>query len=137
MNKPVYDLIIGVETMAKMNIVMDFARMEITIDQNKIPMRPNKSYLDSKALNNFHRDHLEPTSTKDSTRCTVEILDAKYEKANLAEIVQDNCSHLSSQQQNKMLKLLTKYEELFDGTLGDFKTDPIRLCLRKDTKPYH
>ena len=62
MNKPVYDLIIVVETMAKLNIVMDFAKMEITIDQNKIPMRPTKSFLDSKALNNFHRDHLEPTN---------------------------------------------------------------------------
>ena len=26
---------------------------------------------------------------------------------------------------------------MFDGTLGDFKTDPIKLNLRKDTKPYH
>ena len=103
MNKPVYDLIIGVETMAKMNIVMDFARMEITIDHNKIPMRSTKSFLNSKALNHFHRDHLEPSSTLESTKRTVEILDAKYEKANLAEIVQESCSHLSSQQRNKML----------------------------------
>ena len=116
---------------------MDFSKVEITIDHNKIPMRPTKSFLDSKALNNFHRDHLEPTSTKDSTRRTVEIFDAKYEKANLAEIVNKNCSHLSSQQRNKILRLLTKYEELFDGTLGDFKTDPISLKLRKDAKPYH
>ena len=66
MNKPVYDQIIGVETMARMNIVMDFTKMEITIDQNKIPMRPTKSLLDSKALDNFHRDQLEPTSTLES-----------------------------------------------------------------------
>ena len=36
-----------------------------------------------------------------------------------------------------MFRLLTKYEELFDGTLGDFKTDPVRLKLKKDAKPYH
>ena len=57
MNKPLYDLIIDVETMAKMNKVMDFAKMEVTLDQNKIPMRPTKSFLDSKAPDNFHRDH--------------------------------------------------------------------------------
>ena len=34
MNKPVYDLIIGVETMAKMGVVMDLVEMEISIDQN-------------------------------------------------------------------------------------------------------
>ena len=48
-------------------------------------------------------------------------------KANLAEIISDFCSHLSSQQQHKLLTLLTKYEELFDGTLGDFDTDPVSL----------
>ena len=136
-NKPVYDLIIGVETMAKMGIVMDFQQMKITIDHNTVPMRSTNSFLDSKALHNFHRDHLEPTSTKESTRHTVEILDAKYEKANLAEIVKEHCSHLSSQQSNKMLRLLTKYEELFDGTLGDFKTDPISLKLKENARPYH
>ena len=36
-----------------------------------------------------------------------------------------------------MLRLLIKYEELFDGTLSDFKTDPISLKLKKDAKPYH
>ena len=116
---------------------MDFQQMKITIDHNTVPMRSTNSFLDSKALNNFHRDHLEPTSTKDSTKRTVEILDVKYEKANLAEIVSKHCTHLSSQQHNKMFHLLTKYEELFDGTLGDFKTDPVRLRLKKDAKPYH
>ena len=137
MNKPVYDLIIGVESMTKMGVIMDFAEMQITIDHVSQPMRTLKSLLDSKALNNFHRDHLEPTATKEETKRTVEILDAKYEKANLAEIVSEYCAHLSSQQRAKMLLLLNKYEELFDGTLGDFNTDPVRLNLKKDAKPYH
>ena len=36
-----------------------------------------------------------------------------------------------------MLRLLANYEELFDGTLGDFKTDPVRLKMKKDAKSYH
>ena len=36
-----------------------------------------------------------------------------------------------------MLRLLVEYEELFDGTLGDFKTEPVSLKLKKDAKPYH
>ena len=47
----------------------------------------------------FQRKHLEPTSTQDATKRVVEILDAKYEKANLAEIINDSCGYLSSQQQ--------------------------------------
>ena len=137
MNKPIYDLIIGVETMAKMGVIMDFAEMQVTIDHNILPMKTLERFLDTNALNNFHRDHLEPTSTSQETKRTVEILDAKYEKANLAEIVSEHCAHLSTQQRNKMFRLLTKYEELFDGTLGDFKTDPVSLKLKKDAKPYH
>ena len=96
-----------------------------------------KSLKDTNSLNNFHRDHLEPMATREETKQTVEILDAKYEKANLAEIVSEYRGHLSSQQCHKMLQLLSKFKELFDGTLGDFKTDPVRLHLKKDAKPYH
>ena len=53
-------------------------------------MKKAKSLLDSKALNNFHRDHLEPISTASETKRTIEILDAKYEKANLTEIISKN-----------------------------------------------
>ena len=36
-----------------------------------------------------------------------------------------------------MLKLLQKYEEFFDGTLGDFQTDPVDFDLIPDAKAYH
>ena len=32
---------------------------------------------------------------------------------------------------------LTKYEELFDGTLGDFDTDPVKFNLQLGAKPYY
>ena len=35
------------------------------------------------------------------------------------------------------MRLLVKYEILFEGTFGDLKTDPISLQPRKDAKPYH
>ena len=40
-------------------------------------------------------------------------------------------------EQSRLLQLLTKYEELFDGTLGDFNTDPVKFNLRLAAKPYH
>ena len=137
MNKPVYDLIIGVETMAKLGIVLDFSKKSIIIDHIELPMKPLKSFKDSKLLNGFHRDHLEPKSTREATKRTIEILDAKYEKANLAEIVNEYCAHLHSRQQVQLLSVLREFEELFDGTLGDFDTDPVSLRLNKDAKPYH
>ncbi len=58
----------------------------------------------------------EPQSTHEVTRWVVQILDAKYEKADLQSVVTANYTHLSLQDQNKLLELLTQYEELFDGT---------------------
>ena len=40
-------------------------------------------------------------------------------------------------QQTNLLKLLQKYKELFDGTLGDFQTDPVGFDMNLGAKPYH
>jgi hypothetical protein len=72
---------------------------------------------------------MEPQSTQDATKCVTQILDAKYQKADLQSIVRDSCNHLSINQQKKLLQLLKKYESLFDGTLGDWKTKPVSFQL--------
>ena len=61
----------------------------------------------------------EPHSTQEATKQIVHILDAKYEKADLQSVVSTNCTHLSLQDQNKLLELLPEFEELFDVTLDD------------------
>ena len=79
----------------------------------------------------------DPAVIAEATDRTMEILDANYEKADLPKIIHEICSHLSSSEQAKLLKLLQKCEELFDGTLGDFQTDPVRFDLNLGTKPCH
>jgi hypothetical protein len=74
---------------------------------------------------------MEPQSTQDATKRVMQILDAKYQKADLQSIVRDNCKHLSADQKKKLLQLLTKYESLFDGTLGDWKTKPVSFQLKE------
>ncbi len=80
---------------------------------------------------------MEPQSTQDATKCVTRILDAKYKKADLQSIVQDNCKHLSANHQKKLLQLLKKYESLFDGTLGDWKTKPVSFQWKEGVSPYH
>ncbi len=72
----------------------------------------------------------ETKSTCEATQQVVKILDAKYEKADLSAVIADNCKHLSVPGQEKLRKLLTKFENLFDGTLGDWDTEPVSLKLR-------
>ena len=67
----------------------------------------------------------------------VKILDAKYEKADLNAAVADSCKNLSVLDQEKLLKLLTEFEDLFEGTLGDWDTEPVSLKLKEGASPYH
>jgi hypothetical protein len=61
MGKPVFDLIIGCNSMEKLGIVLDFKAKSITIDEIILPMR-----------NLAH----EPISTELATQRAVKILDA-------------------------------------------------------------
>ena len=49
--------------------------------------------------------------------------------------MENQCQHLTMTQCNELLKLLHKFEELFDGTLGTWKIDSVEFELKEDTKP--
>ena len=140
--RPTFDLIIGVHTMKKLGIVLDFRTSEIEIDHISLPMRDiNKLQQKSKidrawAVNNSVRMINEPKSTEELTDRAIKILDAKYEKADLPSIVENNCLHLSLQQRIELLDLLMEFEELFDGTLGEWDTDRVSLELKEGARPY-
>jgi hypothetical protein len=112
----------------------------ITIDEVKLPLQ-NFNYLQGSstlhALKLNHSIAMEMQSTQDATKRVTRILDAKYKKVDLQSIVQNNCKHLNADQQTKLLKLLTKYELLFDGTFGDWKTKPVSCQLMEGASPYH
>ncbi len=44
---------------------------------------------------------------------------------------------LIADQQKKLLQLIKKYELLFDGTLGDWKTKPVSFQLTEGVSPYY
>jgi hypothetical protein len=79
----------------------------------------------------------EPISTPSATKRLLEILNAKYEKANLPAIVQENCSHLQASDREKLLSMLLNFELLFDGTLGDWNLLPVFFEFKEGMKPYH
>jgi hypothetical protein len=83
-NKPQYDLILGVKTMKKYSIILDFKDKMITVDEVKLPMR-NINVLQGsstlRALRLHHSLAMEPQSTQDATKHVTGILDPKYQKA--------------------------------------------------------
>jgi hypothetical protein len=75
-------------------------------------------------------------AVNDATERIKSILDAKYEAADLEKV----CSaqdHLRIEEQRKLLALLDKYKDLFDGTLGKWNHEPVELELKPDAEPYH
>ncbi len=120
---------------------MDFKESTITIDEILLPMRNiNNLQLKpsiSRVLKLNSSFAQESTITRNATKRIVEILEAKYGKADLPGIIKNNCAHLSTPHCNLLLALLLKFEELFDGTLGDWKLLPVSFELKEGAKPYH
>ncbi len=52
----------------------------------------------------------KPKGILEATQRVAKILDAKYEKADINAVISDNCKHLSVHDQEKLLKLLTKFK---------------------------
>ncbi len=79
-SKPQYDLILGVKTIKKYGIILDFKDKMITVDEVKLPMQ-NINYLQGSstlsALKHNHSLAMEPQSTQDATKHVIWILDAK------------------------------------------------------------
>jgi hypothetical protein len=136
-----YDLIIYKQTMYNLGVKLDFQEKTITIDKILLPMR-NIANLQLKsritrALRENSCFDQEPISTRSKTKHVVEILDAKYEKADLPAIIREHCSRLTASDREKLLSVLLKFELLFDGTLGDWKLPPVSFELKEGMKPYH
>ena len=135
-----YDMIIGRDLLSQLHIDVRFSDGTITKWEDQlVPMKsfsniwkdkhPTRKELQATILRS-----VEPKATKEATERVVKILDSKYEKADLNKIV-DDANNLNRQQKQKLLKLLKQFETLFDGTLGKWKTKPVKIETRSDSKP--
>ena len=100
-------------------------------------MQDLHSLDDPKVLHNLYIEGPEPSVSYVSTDIVTQILAAKYEKVKLPAVVDNNCKHLNIDQQNKLPVLLIQYEELFNGTLGNWKGDVVNFNLKPDGKPFY
>jgi hypothetical protein len=58
--------------------------------------------------------------------CFDNMMDAKYEKVNPVDVAKSQ-THLSLSQQKDLAKILSKYDTLFDGTLGRYPHKKLHL----------
>ena len=129
-NEMNYDMIIGRDLMTELGISLDFFHQKVRWQDAEIPMKMPNCTINSDF---FVQDN---DLIKSETDRIKRILDAKYEAANLEEVAED-AVHLSKEERQQLYKLLSKYESLFDGTLGTWKNETLSLNLKPDAKPYH
>lgn len=130
-----YDMVLGQDVISELGINLDFESQQIKWGQLGVDMKePNFIRKDQRSFT-FYKS-TEPKAVREDTKRATRILDANYEKANLPNIVKE-CSHLNKEEQNKLLEVLDSYQDLFDGTLGDFNTKPVHIEIKPDATPYH
>ena len=79
---PMYDLIIGIETLANWKAILNFHSKTLSIDHVELPMQELQSLDDTKLLNNLYSHGTEPSVSHTATNRVTHILDSKYEKTN-------------------------------------------------------
>jgi hypothetical protein len=120
---PMYDLVIGKQTMHDLGVNLDFQEKTITIDKILLPMRNIANLQLKPRITRAFRENTcfaqKPISSRSKTKHVVEILDAKYEKADVPAIIRENSSHRTASDREKLLSVLLRFESIFNDTLGD------------------
>ena len=123
-------MIIGQDILTDLGIDIHFSTQTCTWEHSTIPMRESQSTI--------HQSYVvaESGPLKQATNRLKRILDAKYEPMKISQVVQKS-THLSKTQGKKLCQLLTKYQAMFDGSLGHWKSKQVHRELKKDAQPYH
>ena len=131
-----YDMILGRDLLETLGIIINFNDHTMTWEEATIPMKEYGSIPTLQAADAYCDEIFMTDIENEITARMTRILDAKYEKADLAKVVAES-DHLTDEEQSKLLVVLRKYETIFDGGLGLWQTAPVNLELKADAVPYH
>ena len=130
-------MIIGRDLLEELGMNFLFSKKLMEWDNATTPMLDPERFC-KEFINELEQEilYMHDPDTTEAERIQ-EILDAKYCPADLNKLVKE-CEQLSKEEQEKLLALLKKYEQLFDGTVGTWKTAPVELFLKDpNCEPYH
>jgi hypothetical protein len=131
-NNVKYNIILGTNFLSKTGIKLKYSEGNMGWFDCSIPLRPPGG-LDLKEFNAmedmFHIQVKEEIFSEDWLECfATEILDAKYEKTDVAEVVK-GLAHLNAHQKADLLQVLQENNKMFNGTLGVYSHKRYTLTL--------
>ena len=130
-----YDVIIGRETLQQLGISLDFKNSQIIWNDSAVEMKQPK-LLDNRSnlLQLANAD--EPSHCVQNSQRAERILDITSPAADISAIVGE-IQQLDQAQKEALYSLLKEHEQLFDGNIGTWNTEPVHLELKPDATPYH
>ena len=135
-----YDVILGGDFLRKIGMNLHYNDLTIEWLGNTAPIdslnnpelvaREVESYLYQMDLEDEGFDAREDSYASP-------ILDAKYGKVEIEEVIKDNCSRLDPDKQRQLRDVLLKHEILFDGVLEMFPGQPMHIGLIPEATPVY
>ncbi|MGH7974471.1 MAG: reverse transcriptase domain-containing protein [bacterium] len=132
-----YDMIIGLDLQQELGLTVDNENLMVHWGELTAPMKEKGSLNNTVIVEQLlHTISDEPSIIKEAIDRRNRLLDAKYEAANIDNVVKEQGSHLTTERREQLRQLLKDFEHLFDGTLGDWKTEPVAIELKAGVTPF-
>jgi len=128
-SKSMYDIIMGRDILQQIGLDILYSSNEFCWDEIKVPMTP-RGYWTKQSVKQF--DEYEDTEKAEEAF----LLDAKYGKVDLKKVVEEQ-THLNEENKKILLELLQQFEGIFQGTLGRYTGDEVKIELKENVKPFH
>ena len=98
----------------------------------------NTPQMTAKEIESYlYQMDLEDEGLSDLEAYASPILDAKYEKVDIEDLIEEHCSHLNKTQQDQSNKVLLKYDKLFDEVLKKYPGQPMHIDLQPNASPVY
>ncbi len=135
-----YDIILGTNFLSKTKIKLNYSKGNMEWFDCSIPLCPPGG-LESKKIDAvedmFHIQVKDEIFGEDWFECfATEILDAKYERTDVAEVIK-GLTHLNAHQKADLLWVLRENNKIFNDSLGVYPHKKVHIDIDPNAKPGH
>ena len=135
-----YDIIFGRDFMLKIGLDTKFSNKTTVWMDREIAMKSprfweNPTAMYQSLISDGDDDGVDIEEPVDCD-CFDNMMDAKYEKVDPVDVAKSQ-THLTVSQQKDLSEVLSKYDTLFDGTLGRYPHKKLHLQLQDGAVPVH
>ncbi len=133
-----YDVILGADFLEKVGMNLRYSDLTVEWLGNTIPMQTLGKSVNAVEVEQYlNQMEIEEMGIDIDSYLSAPILEAKYDKWSIDEVIKDHCSHLNVKQQAELHQLLTRHAKLFDGTLGKYPGEPMHIEVEPGATPVY